>query len=137
MYSSPSTPTGSPTSLSTVYIEHFFARGSTAAFVTVPAPYTFHIVHADEDDLVTKLEHVGQSPVCINAAYFVLRRDIFDHLLPDEDLVLEPFQRLIDEGRLLAYPYDGFWPNMDIFKDKVELDDIVTRGKPPLQVWAN
>jgi glucose-1-phosphate cytidylyltransferase len=119
------------------YIEHFFARATKAAFVTVPAPHTFHIVHADEDNLVTKLEHVGQSPVRINAGYFVLRREIFDHLLPCEDLVLEPFQRLIDEGQLLAYPYDGFWRNMDTFKDKVELDDIITHGEPPWQVWAN
>ena len=48
----------------------------------MPAPHTFHIVHADEDDLVTKLEHVGQSPVRINAGYFVLRREIFDYLQP-------------------------------------------------------
>ena len=73
----------------------------------------------------------------INAGYFVLRREIFDHLRPGEELVLEPFQRLIDERQLLAYPYDGFWRNMDTFKDKVELDDIVTRGDPPWQVWAN
>ena len=55
---------------------------------------------------------------------------------PGEELVLEPFQRLIDEGELLGYPYDGFWRAMDTFKDKVELDEIVAHGEPPWQVWA-
>ena len=31
---------------------------------------------------VDRLEHVGQSPVRINAGYFVLRREIFDYLRP-------------------------------------------------------
>lgn len=119
------------------YVDYFVERGKKACFVTVPAPDTFHIVHSDTDDLVTKLEHVGQSPVRINAGFFIVRREIFDYMRPGEELVLEPFQRLIDEGELLAYPYDGFWRNMDTFKDKVELDEIVAHGEPPWQVWVH
>jgi glucose-1-phosphate cytidylyltransferase len=118
------------------YVEYFSERDKKACFVTVPAPHTFHIVHADGDDRVTKLEHVGQSPVRINAGFFILRREIFDYLHPGEELVLEPFQRLIDEGQLLAYPYDGFWRNMDTFKDKVELEEIIHAGNPPWQLWS-
>jgi glucose-1-phosphate cytidylyltransferase len=118
------------------YVENFLDSGKKACFVTVAAPHTFHIVHSDEEDMVTKLEHVGQSPVRINAGFFALRREIFEYLQPGEELVLGPFQRLIDEGELLSYPYDGFWRNMDTFKDKVELDELVTHGDPPWQVWS-
>ena len=52
----------------------------------------------------------------INAGFFVLRREIFDYMRPGEELVLEPFERLIASS-LLAYPYDGFWRAMDTFKD--------------------
>ena len=45
-----------------------------------------------------------------------------------------PFERLIAEHRLLAYPYDGFWRAMDTFKDKLELDRIVAAGDPPWEV---
>ena len=44
-----------------------------------------------------------------------------------EELVEEPFQRLIRGGKLIAYPYDGFWACMDTFKDKQLLEDL-TRG---------
>ena len=71
----------------------------------------------------------------INAGFFVLRREIFDYMNPGEELVVEPFDRLIEGARLLAYPYDGFWRTMDTFKDKLELDQIAAAGDPPWQVW--
>ena len=49
--------------------------------------------------------------------------------------VQEPFQRLAAAGRLLAYPYDGFWACMDTFKDKQLLEDLYARGQVPWEVW--
>ena len=117
------------------YVADFAVRGKTACFLSVPAPHTFHIVHTDADQHVTRLEHIGRSQVRINAGFFVLRREIFDVLEPNEELVLEPFQRLIERQQLIAVPYDGFWQNMDTFKDKILLDDLMASGAPPWQVW--
>ena len=55
---------------------------------------------------------------------------------PGEELVVEPFDRLIGERRLMAHPYDGFWRPMDTFKDKLELDHIAAGGDPPWEVWS-
>ena len=117
------------------YVDSFKKRDKVASFISVPAPHTFHIVHADAEHNATKLEHVAQSPVRINGGFFVLRREIFDHMRPGEELVLEPFQRLIEKRQLLAVPYDGFWRNMDTFKDKMQLDELVAKGTVPWQVW--
>jgi glucose-1-phosphate cytidylyltransferase len=117
------------------YVETFRKRNKTACFLSVPAPHTFHIVHADSDHYVSRLEHVARSPVRINGGFFVLRREIFDHMNPGEELVLEPFARLIEKRELIAVPYDGFWQNMDTFKDKIQLDELVSRGNAPWQVW--
>jgi len=48
-----------------------------------------------------------------------------------EELVLEPFQRLIREKQLMAYEHDGFYASMDTFKDKQQLDDLYARGDAP------
>jgi glucose-1-phosphate cytidylyltransferase len=117
------------------YVESFLKSKKVACFLSVPAPHTFHIVHADAENLVTKLEHVGRSTVRINAGFFVLRTEIFDYLEPNEELVIEPFDRLMAKRQLMAVPYDGFWRNMDTFKDKIQLDEIVSRGRAPWQVW--
>ncbi len=100
--SSPTTPTASAISTSTPYVKSFVERDVTAFFLSVPAPHTFHIVHADEDDHVVRMEHIGRSPVRINAGFFALRREIFDVMNPDEELVLEPFERLIEQRKLIA-----------------------------------
>jgi glucose-1-phosphate cytidylyltransferase len=119
------------------YIVDFVDRDATASFLSVRAPHTFHIVHTDDDDHVTKLEHVGTSTVRINAGFFVLRQEVFDVMNPGEELVLEPFARLMDQRKLIAVPYDGFWKSMDTFKDKAELDEIAASGRPPWQVWTD
>lgn len=118
------------------YVENFMARDKVAAFMTVPVPHTFHIVHTNDEGDVTGLEPVSTSAVRINAGFFVLRQEIFDYMRPGEELVFEPFERLIAEQRLLAFPFDGFWRPMDTFKDKVELDRIAAVGDPPWQVWG-
>jgi glucose-1-phosphate cytidylyltransferase len=118
------------------YVRNFLSLEKTACFLSVPAPYTFHIVHADDHGNVTGLEHVGDSRVRINAGFFVLRREIFDVMNPDEELVIEPFARLIEQGKLMAVQYNGFWQNMDTFKDKTRLDEIAAAGRPPWQLWT-
>ena len=46
-----------------------------------------------------------------------------------------PSSGCVDERRLAAYEYDGFWMSMDTFKDRQQLEDIYARGDAPWQVW--
>jgi glucose-1-phosphate cytidylyltransferase len=118
------------------YVENFRRREEDiACFLSVPAPHTFHIIHADRENYVSKLEHVARSTVRINGGFFILRREIFEYMNPGEELVSEPFERLIEKRKLIAVPHDGFWQNMDTFKDKIQLDEMVSRGRAPWQVW--
>ena len=118
-------------------VDTFRATKKMACFLAVPAPHTFHIVHADAENYVTRLEHVTRSPVRINGGFFALRREIFDYMNPGEELVIEPFARLIEKRELLSVPYDGFWQNMDTFKDKLHFDDLVAKGHAPWQAWKS
>jgi glucose-1-phosphate cytidylyltransferase len=61
----------------------------------------------------------------------VFRRDILDAIEPGEELVEQPFARLIELGELLAYPHDGFWEPMDTIKDKQRLDALFESGGAP------
>ena len=117
------------------YVESFQRRGKIASFLSVPAPHTFHIVHADPDGHVLRLEHVTRSPVRINGGFFALRSEIFDYMNEGEELVIEPFSRLIERRELISVAYDGFWQNMDTFKDKIQLDEMLSLGRAPWQVW--
>ena len=52
-----------------------------------------------------------------------------------EELVEEPFQRLIARDELRAYRYDGFWQAMDTFKDRQRLEQLYAEGHAPWEVW--
>jgi glucose-1-phosphate cytidylyltransferase len=65
----------------------------------------------------------------------MFRREIFDDIGEGEELVREPFHRLVRGRRLAAFEYDGFWQSMDTFKDRQQLEEIYTRGNAPWEVW--
>ena len=48
-----------------------------------------------------------------------------------EELVEEPFQRLIKDDQLMAFKHEGFWRPMDTLKDKEVLEDLVEQGRMP------
>jgi len=117
------------------YLAHFREHGRIASMLSVPAPQTVHMIHADDKGLVQSIEHVSSSALRMNAGFFAFRREIFDHIGEGEELVNEPFQRLIQAGELVAYPHDGFWMAMDTFKDKQQFEQLVASGTTPWQVW--
>ena len=51
-----------------------------------------------------------------------------------EELVIDPFQRLIEAGLLSAYKYEGFWRAMDTLRDRQVLEDMIEQGKMPWRV---
>jgi glucose-1-phosphate cytidylyltransferase len=118
-------------------IDRFLKSNKTACFVSVSPTQTFHLVETDSDARVTHIKHAETSNKWINGGYFVLRQRIFDYMKPGEDLVNEPFQRLIQEGELITYKHTGFWACMDTFKERQQLEDLWSKGAAPWQVWLN
>ena len=116
-------------------IEHFRKKGKVASFISVTPNMSYHFVTTNRSGEVTSIRDFAQSGIRVNGGFFVFRREIFNYIRPGEDLVAEPFQRLIAEGELLAYEFDGFWRPMDTAKDKKGLDDLNDAGHPPWEVW--
>lgn len=106
----------------------------TALFLSVRPRVEYHLVNAEQDGVVTSVEHLPLADLWINGGFFVLRREIFDVLEPGEDLVNEPFARLIERRELVAFSYEGFWEPMDTMKDKQKLDALAETGAPPWRV---
>ncbi|MEY4512045.1 MAG: hypothetical protein RLZZ450_4167 [Pseudomonadota bacterium] len=117
------------------YVASFKSRDKVASFLSVPPPYTFHIVHSDGEQNATSFELVTDSRVRINGGFFLFKKEIFEYMRPGEELVLQPFQRMMAAKQVVSWEYDGFWRNMDTFRDKMQLDDLLLKGRGPWQVW--
>lgn len=116
-------------------LDHFRKQDAIASFLSARPNLSYHVVSADPNGNVTSIVPIANTTMRINAGYFILRGDIFEYMENGEELVEQPFQRLVSQGRLLAYRYDGFWMPLDTFKDKQRLDEIYSQGDPPWQVW--
>ncbi len=116
-------------------LDRFAASGKVGAFLCARPRLSYHFVRTAADGTVVELQDPDRVELWVNGGYFAFRRQIFDYIHGGEDLVGEPFQRLIREARILGYRHRGFWRNMDTFKDKQALDDLYASGKAPWAVW--
>jgi glucose-1-phosphate cytidylyltransferase len=116
-------------------LDHFHKHDKVADFLCVKPNLSFHYVSLKNGGLVTDIHDAKESSLRINGGYFVFKKEIFKYIRDDEELVHEPFQRLIEKKQLAAYKFDGFWAAMDTFKDKQQLEDMYSSGDAPWQVW--
>jgi len=118
-------------------ISHFRKNDKIASFLCVRPNLSYTFISMDGGDLVADIQEMERTNIRINGGYFIFKKEIFNYIKEGEELVREPFRRLVDEKQLLAYQHEGFWACMDTFKDKQHLDDLYAKGKAPWQVWLN
>ena len=116
-------------------IDNFVKSGKIACFVCVKPSQSFSIVSLKDGESIEKIEYVRDTDITINGGFFILRKEIFQYINEGEELVVEPFQRLIEENQLIGYRYDKFWYCMDTFKEHQELNDMFESGNAPWEVW--
>jgi len=112
-------------------IERFKKSGKIACFIAIHPPITFHLASFDESGAVSAMSASNESEMWINGGYFIFRKEIFDYIEEGDELVDQPFKRLIAEGGLMAYRYEGFWRAMDTLRDRQVLEEMMERGDTP------
>ena len=118
-------------------IDHFHHQDKIASFLCVRPNLSYHLVSLQHGDsnLVSEIRAIDNGDVLINGGFFIFKKKIFDYMREREELVIEPFHRLVAEKQLIGYPYDGFWASMDTFKDKQQLENLCAKGPAPWEVW--
>jgi glucose-1-phosphate cytidylyltransferase len=112
-------------------IARFEESGKIGCFVAIHPPISFHLAEFDGQGSVQRIRSSQESDIWVNGGYFIFRREIFDYIRSGEELVLEPFNRLIQDQQLMAYRYEGFWRAMDTLRDRQLLEEMVERGEMP------
>jgi glucose-1-phosphate cytidylyltransferase len=117
-------------------IADFERHNATASFVSVRSGQSFHAVQAGEDGIVSRIGPMADQTLWINGGFFVFRPDIYRYINEGEEMVEQPFERLIAGRKLITYRWGGFWQAMDTFKDKIAFDRMEARGQCPWMIWA-
>lgn len=118
-------------------VDNFYEKDAVASFLAYAPPGSFHLARIGEDRMVDRFAEMADWNLQINAGYFVLKQEIFSYLNPGEELVIEPFERLIEAEKLTGFKHTGFWRCMDTLKDKTVLDSLYASDNRPWEVWRN
>ncbi len=117
-------------------LQAFQEQDNIASFLCVRPNLSYHAVTMSQDTgLVSKIHAINDGSVRVNGGYFIFRKEIFEYIRNKEELVEEPFHRLMQDRKLMGYSYDGFWACMDTFKDKQQLEALYASGTAPWEVW--
>jgi glucose-1-phosphate cytidylyltransferase len=114
----------------------FQLRSWIASFAAVRPLQSVHLVTTTDDGCVTAIGPIHDGSILINGGYFVMRREIFDYIREGEELVEQPFARLIEQRKLGSFRHLGYWQAMETFKDKITFDRMMARGDCPWMVWS-
>jgi len=109
----------------------FRQSNKLACFLAVRPTMSMHLINIGDGGRLTSFRNAREANLWINGGFFVFRPEIFDYLHEGEELVEQPFARLIAEDKLMAYPHEGFWCPMDTLKDRQFLEELVDRGEMP------
>jgi glucose-1-phosphate cytidylyltransferase len=116
-------------------IDELRSSDAIGSLLLVQPTASFDIVKTSSDGKIAEVSALSQSDIWINGGFFVFRNEIFRYINTGDELVREPFERLIRRQALLAHKCTGFWQCMDTFKDKQRLEEL-NDGKPPWKVWS-
>jgi glucose-1-phosphate cytidylyltransferase len=105
------------------------------ALLAVPPQSAFHCLDVGDDDTIHSISTLQQMPIWENGGYFVLRPEIFDYIPENGDLVSDGAMVLAKEGRMMAYPYRGFWQPADTVKERTALEAAYQGGTRPWMLW--
>lgn len=112
-------------------------HGKHATVTAVQPPGRFGVLDIGaEGNVQTFQEKPRAGGAWINGGFFVLEPAVFDYI--DGDAThweLDPMQRLVAEGQMHAYRYEGFWQAMDTLREKNTLEQMWQSGNAPWKVW--
>jgi len=103
------------------------------SLLLVPYKSRFGIVHIDKKNFVKSFEEKPVFPdIWINGGIYVGNAKKLLKDLPEKgDIERETFPKLAAAGKVMAYPYRGFWSLVDSIKDIQEVEKAMetTRGR--------
>jgi glucose-1-phosphate cytidylyltransferase len=118
-------------------VEQLRGSDAVATLLAVPPQAAFHVVDVGDGNRVEAITALTRMPIQENGGYFVLRPEIFEYLPENGDLIEDACATLAKEGRMLAYPYSGFWQPADTVKERHALEAMYQAGRTPWMPWRD
>ncbi len=112
-------------------------KESLVTITTIQPAGRFGVVDTNENDQVLSFRQKEASDSgWINGGFMVIEPEFFELIEGDKTILeKEPFDQVVQKGKLFTYQHPDFWQCMDTMRDKNYLDDLWENKKAPWKVW--
>ena len=118
--------------------EYHNAHGKIATITATRPAGRFGAIQVNEEGnkVNSFKEKAKQDQAWVNAGFAIFNKGIFNYL-GDGSQMLEmgPYERLAQDGEMVAYKHNGFWSPMDTMRDKYYLEGQWQTGNAPWKIW--
>jgi glucose-1-phosphate cytidylyltransferase len=113
------------------------SHGKKATVTSIQPDGKFGALSINSKNQITSfLEKPKGDGAWINGGFFVCEPSVLD-LIENDSTVFErgPLESLAQSGDLFSFKHDGFWKCMDTLRDKNDLNEMWSKGKPKWKIW--
>lgn len=104
---------------------HFHRQHKKTATLTAVKPQLpFGLLEVDDTFTVRSFTEKPVLEKSVNGGFFILNKKIFSLLNENSDFEQEILPLLAENNQLKAFIHNGFWKNMDTYKDYLLLEDL-------------
>jgi len=111
------------------------SKNSILTLTTTMVRSPFGAVDFDEKGKVVRFREKPLIDAWINAGYYVVNREVFQHIKESDDFETDTIPRLFPKGLVYAYRHNGFWMGMNTYQDTMLLNEMWKNGTAPWRVW--
>ena len=112
-------------------IEFHKEKNKIVTLTAVPLISPFGILELNKNLEVTEFKEKPTLKELMNGGFYVMKKEIFDHIKPGLDLEKEIFEELAKQNQIAAFKHEGFWKSMNTLKDAIELNELHDKGDTP------
>lgn len=118
-------------------IEFHKSKKSMVTLTTIQPAGRFGVVDTDIDLRVQSFRQKSQEDSgWINGGYMVIEPEFIDLIEGDQTVLeKEPFDAVVEKGKLFTYRHQAFWQCMDTMRDKNYLDELWAKDSAPWKIW--
>ena len=120
-------------------VEFHCLHGKVATMTAVQPEGRFGAIalDAESNKVISFMEKPRGDGVWINGGFFVCDPKVFSYIEDGDQTVWEraPLEKLASDHELYAYQHSGFWKPMDTLRDKLQLEDLWSKGNAPWKTW--
>jgi len=106
----------------------FHRKKGRIATITCLRPYSQYGIVEIDDSTVTSFKEKPKLDRLMNGGFYVMEKEIFNHIKPGWELEKEVLEHLASEKQIAAFRHNGFWKSMNTLKDVIELNEIYNKG---------